>query len=82
MCFEPFEIKFLYRLVILRKSLTKHIFQKLEKSCLLRKCIVLCDILYSQNLRSIYHKDVHLCIFITKTSFVGDYITKAKSSLL
>ena len=36
--------------VILRKSFTKHIFQKLEKSCLLSRCIFLCDILYSQNL--------------------------------
>ena len=36
--------------VILRKSLTKHFFQKLEKSCLLSRCIFLCDILYSQNL--------------------------------
>ena len=65
--------------IILRKSFTKHIFQKLEKSCLLSRCIFLCDILYSQNLRSIPHKDVHLCIFLTKTSFICKYITKAKS---
>ena len=68
--------------VILCKSLTKRIIQKLEKSYLLSGCIFLCDILYSQNLRSIHHKDAYLCKFITKTSFIDEFITITKIECL